>query len=92
MPDWRKLGQLEDIVERVLGWPHAGRLERELRFKSVDRGNFAAGALKMEQMRIEVDYKPCSEALIVTVSKGQIQQVVLNLILNAVAVMPDGVR
>ena len=41
-------------------------------------------------MRIEVDYKPCSEALIVTVNKGQIQQVVLNLILNAVAVMPDG--
>lgn len=86
-----KLGQLEDIVERVLGF---GRMREGLSgnydLNQLTEETLRLVRLKMEQMRIEVDYKPCSEALIVTVNKGQIQQVVLNLILNAVAVMPDG--
>lgn len=86
-----KLGQLEDIVERVLGF---GRMREGLNgnydLNRLTEETLRLVRLKMEQMRIEVDYKPCSGALIVTVNKGQIQQVVLNLILNAVAVMPDG--
>jgi signal transduction histidine kinase len=43
-------------------------------------------------MRIEVAFKPGPQTLLIAVNKGQIQQVILNLILNAVAVMPDGGR
>ena len=37
-------------------------------------------------------FKPSPQTLLIAVNKGQIQQVILNLILNAVAVMPDGGR
>lgn len=88
-----KFGQLEVIVERVLGF---GRMREGLNgnynLNQLTEETLQLVRLKMEQMRIEVDYTPCAEALIITVNKGQIQQVVLNLILNAVAVMPGGGR
>lgn len=88
-----KFGQLEVIVERVLGF---GRMREGLNgnynLNQLTEETLQLVRLKMEQMRIEVDYEPCTEALIITVNKGQIQQVVLNLILNAVAVMPGGGR
>ena len=80
-------------MERVLGF---GRMREGLNgnynLNQLTEETLQLVRLKMEQMRIEVDYEPCTEALIITVNKGQIQQVVLNLILNAVAVMPGGGR
>ena len=88
-----KFGQLEAIVERVLGF---GRMREGLNgnynLNQLTEETLQLVRLKMVQMRIEVDYTPCAEALIITVNKGQIQQVLLNLILNAVAVMPGGGR
>ena len=86
-----KLSQLEDIVERVLGF---GRMREGLNgnydLNQLTEETLRLVRLKMEQMHIEVIYTPCSEALIVAVNKGQIQQVILNLLLNAVAAMPQG--
>ncbi|CAI8291022.1 MAG: Sporulation kinase E [Opitutia bacterium UBA7350] len=88
-----KLGQLEDIVERVLGF---GRMREGLNgnynLNQLIEETLRLVRLKMEQMHIEVQYSPCAGALIVTVNKGQIQQVILNLLLNAIAVMPHGGR
>ena len=48
--------------------------------------------LKLQQQRIEIIYHPSPRGLFVEVNKGQIQQVMLNLILNATQVMPEGGR
>ena len=88
-----KLGQLEDIVERVLGF---GRTREGLNgnydLNQLTEETLRLVRLKLNQMRIEVEFKPSQQALLIAVNKGQIQQVVLNLILNATAVMPEGGR
>jgi signal transduction histidine kinase len=48
--------------------------------------------LKLSQQKIEIDYTPQPQGLYIEVNKGQIQQAILNLILNATQVMPDGGR
>jgi signal transduction histidine kinase len=86
-----KLAQLEEIVERVLGfgrsssglhtrWPLDQALGETLRLVR----------LKLEQSKVELDFRPGEERLTVEGNKGQIQQALLNLILNAVQAMPEG--
>jgi len=86
-----KLNQLEEIVGRVLGF---GR-NREGMHARYDLNRLTQDTLhlvrlKLHQQKIEIDFRPSSENLYVEVNKGQIQQVMLNLILNATQVMPDG--
>ncbi|NCG08384.1 MAG: GAF domain-containing protein [Verrucomicrobia bacterium] len=88
-----KLSQLEDIVERVLGFGRTREgLSGNYDLNQLTEETLRLVRLKLEQMRIEVEFTPSSQALLIAVNKGQIQQVILNLILNAVAVMPDGGR
>jgi signal transduction histidine kinase len=88
-----KLGQLEGIVERVLNF---GRTQEGMNgrydLNQLTEETLLLVRLKLEQMRIQIDYTPAVAGLTIAVNKGQIQQVMLNLILNAVAVMPEGGR
>lgn len=86
-----KLDQLEEIVERVLGF---GR-SREGMYSRQDlnhlvRDTLRLVRLKLHQQKIELHFQPYPEGIWVEVNKGQIQQVLLNLILNATQAMPQG--
>jgi signal transduction histidine kinase len=86
-----KLNQLEEIVGRVLNF---GR-NREGMHSRCDLNNLTEETLrlvrlKLHQQKITIDYQPHDRGIIIEVNKGQIQQVMLNLILNATQVMPNG--
>ncbi|MEM1222962.1 MAG: ATP-binding protein, partial [Verrucomicrobiota bacterium] len=48
--------------------------------------------LKLHQQQIEIIYTSYPQGIFVEVNKGQIQQVLLNLVLNATQAMPSGGR
>jgi len=88
-----KLDQLEEIVERVLSF---GR-NREGMHARYDLARITDDTLrlvrlKLRQQKIEIDLQASDNGLFVEVNKGQIQQVLLNLILNATQAMPGGGR
>jgi signal transduction histidine kinase len=88
-----KINQLEAIVSRVLDFGR-NRQDTHARCDLNDliEDTLRLVRLKLHQSKIEIDYKPDAQALFVEVNKGQIQQVMLNLILNATQVMPKGGR
>lgn len=86
-----KLNQLEEIVERVLSF---GRT-REGRHTRQDLSNLVQDTLKLvrlklHQQKIELQFEPSEQKILVDVNKGQILQVMLNLVLNATQAMPKG--
>lgn len=88
-----KLNQLEEIVGRVLSF---GRT-REGQHARCDLNQLVQDTLrlvrlKLHQQKIDLHFEPDTEQPFVEVNKGQIQQVMLNLILNATQVMPEGGR
>ena len=88
-----KLNQLEAIVSRVLDF---GRNRQDMH-ASYDLNDLIEETLrlvrlKLHQSKIEISYEPNEHPRHVQVNKGQIQQVMLNLILNATQVMPEGGR
>lgn len=88
-----KLLQLEGIVERVLSF---GKTDQNMNgyydLNEITEETLHLMRLKLEQRKIELIFNPASQCIKVEVNKGQIQQVILNLILNAVAVMTKGGR
>lgn len=86
-----KLDHLEEIVERVLsfGRNREGMHSRQ-DLSQLIRETVRLVRLKLQQQRIELDFQTEPEPILVEVNKGQIQQVVLNLILNATQAMPNG--
>ena len=88
-----KINQLEAIVSRVLDFGR-NRQDTHARCDLNDliEDTLRLVRLKLHQSKIEIGYKPDAQALFVEVNKGQIQQVMLNLILNATQVMPKGGR
>jgi signal transduction histidine kinase len=89
-----KLGQLESIVSRVLSF---GKSQQELHARfNLDRlieDTLHLVRLKLKQSRVDLAFSadPANPPH-VTVNKGQIQQAVLNLLINATEAMPDGGR
>jgi len=87
-----KLDQLEAIVSRVLNF---GKSKEELRapfdMREIIRDTLHLVRLKLQQSRIDVAFEAAPDtAFIIDVNKGQIQQALLNLIINATQAMPAG--
>ncbi|MGJ8637835.1 MAG: GAF domain-containing protein [Opitutaceae bacterium] len=86
-----KLDQLEDIVERVLSFGRNREgLHARYDLNQLTKDTILLVRLKLYQQKIEIEFIESEHALYVEVNKGQIQQVMLNLILNATQVMPEG--
>lgn len=86
-----KLNQLEEIVERVLsfGRTRAGMHTRQDLNAMVD-DTFKLVRLKLHQQKIDLHFEAPAQQIFVDVNKGQILQVMLNLVLNATQAMPEG--
>ncbi|MGC6424408.1 MAG: GAF domain-containing protein [Lentimonas sp.] len=86
-----KLNQLEDIVERVLSFGRNREgLHADYDLNTITKDTIHLVRLKLYQQKISIEFKDSPDALFVEINKGQIQQVILNLILNATQVMDDG--
>ena len=86
-----KLNQLEEIVERVLsfGRTREGMHTRQDLNALVD-DTLKLMRLKLHQQKIDLLFEPLNSTIHVDVNKGQILQVMLNLVLNATQAMPEG--
>lgn len=89
-----KLGQLESIVSRVLSF---GKSQQEMHYRyninKLIEDTIYLVRLKLRQSRVELVFNnDPTEPPYVNVNKGQIQQAILNLLINATQVMTDGGR
>jgi len=86
-----KLNQLEEIVDRVLSF---GRTREGLNTRQdlneLVKDTLKLVRLKLHQQKIELQFDPPSDKILVDVNKGQMLQVMLNLVLNATQAMPEG--
>lgn len=86
-----KLDHLEEIVGRVLNFGrNRDGLHARYDLNALLEDTLRLVRHKLQQQKISLEYRPYSSAISVDVHKGQIQQVALNLILNAVQAMPNG--
>jgi signal transduction histidine kinase len=86
-----KLDQLEAIVSRVLNFAKApSGLHSRWPVAEIIGDTVLLIRLKLAQGKIHLRFEPPAEPLVVDGHKGQLQQVLLNLLLNAMQVMPEG--
>lgn len=86
-----KLDQLEAIVTRVLGFAKgSSSLHSRWNLAEIVDDTLLLVRLKLAQGKIQVHASPPERPLLIDGHKGQIQQVLLNLIINATQAMPDG--
>ncbi len=86
-----KLDQLEAIVTRVLNFAKAPTsLHARCSLAEIIQDTFVLIRLKLAQSKITLRFDPPSRPFVVEGHQGQLQQVLLNLILNAMQAMPDG--
>ncbi len=86
-----KLDQLEAIVTRVLNFGKAPTsLHSRWSVTEIIEDTIVLIRLKLAQAKIHLRFQPPSPPLVVDGHKGQLQQVMLNLLLNAMQVMPVG--
>lgn len=87
-----KLDQLEAIVLRVLQFAKAPASDLHSRWSLLDIVNdtLLLVRLKLAQSKITLQFDPPARAPVVEGHKGQLQQVLLNLLLNSTQAMPDG--
>jgi len=82
-----QLRHLEEIVENVLGF---GRNSGELNAADIITETLQLVRLKGEQAGVTLSFEPPAERIDAECNKGQLQQVMLNLTLNAIEAMPAG--
>jgi signal transduction histidine kinase len=86
-----KLDQLEAIVTRVLNFAKApSSLHSRWSLADIVEDTLVLVRLKLAQSKVTVTFEPPPRPLCVDAHKGQIQQVLLNLLLNATHAMPHG--
>ncbi len=86
-----KLDQLEAIVTRVLSFAKAPTsLHSRWSLGDIIDDTLVLVRLKLAQSKVSVTFTPLARPLFVEAQKGQIQQVLLNLLLNATQAMPEG--
>lgn len=86
-----KFDQLESIVERILNFGKAsGDAVTSLDLDQVIRETFDLVRVKLEQQKISLRFESPSAPFTVDAVKGQLQQILLNLILNSTQAMPKG--
>lgn len=86
-----KVIQLEEIVGRVLEFGKSRTdLHSHYDLNALAEETVLLVRLKAEQNSVHIDFRPFEQPLMVDVHKGQIQQVLLNLLLNAMTAMPGG--
>jgi signal transduction histidine kinase len=86
-----KLDQLEAIVLRVLNFAKApAALHSRWSLSEIIADTLVLVRQKLAQAKIKLRFDPPDAALVVDAHKGQIQQVLLNLIFNSIDAMPDG--
>ena len=86
-----KLDQLEAIVTRVLNFAKApSSLHTRCALAEIVEDTLVLIRLKLAQSKIQVWFDPPPRPLVVDGHKGQLQQVLLNLLINAMQAMPDG--
>jgi signal transduction histidine kinase len=86
-----KLDQLEAIVGRVLSFAQApSSLHSRCSLSDIITDTLVLVRLKFTQGKVGTRFEPSAQPLFVSVHKGQIQQVLLNVLLNAAQAMTDG--
>ena len=86
-----KLDQLESIVTRVLNFAKApSSLHSRWALSDIIADTLVLVRPKLAQAKVHLLYEPSDAAFVVEANKGQLQQVLLNLLLNATQAMPDG--
>ena len=79
-----RINHLETIVERVLGFSHRNHNTKSRNnLSTLVEESLQLVRLKLNQLKIEVSFECPTDELYVEANKGQIQQVILNLIFNA---------
>ena len=86
-----KLDQLEAIVGRVLNFAKApSSLHSRWPIVDIIEDTIVLIRLKLAQSKIHLRFEPPPRNAIIDVHKGQLQQVLLNLLINSTQAMPDG--
>jgi signal transduction histidine kinase len=88
-----KLDQLEAIVTRVLSFAKApSSLHTRWPLAEIIEDTLVLMRLKLAQGKIQVQFEAPARPLVVDGHKGQLQQVLLNLLINSMQAMPEGGR
>lgn len=86
-----KLDQLESIVTRVLSFAKApSSLHSRCSVTDIIEDTMVLVRLKLAQSKVALQFNRPARTLFVDAHKGQIQQVLLNLLINATHAMPEG--
>ena len=88
-----KLDDLNQIAGRILDFGKSRESFREtFSLREILQEVALLVRLKLEQSHVSLNIEEASEEILVVVDKGQLQQALLNLILNALVAMPKGGR
>lgn len=86
-----KLDQLEAIVTRVLQFGKTpGNLHSRWSLTEIIQDTLVLIRLKLAQAKVQLRFDAPAAPLVVDGHKGQLQQVLLNVLLNSMQAMPDG--